>query len=35
MKHHMTAEMWKDYKIFKAAGLLKEWREKWAGYLPR
>jgi hypothetical protein len=28
----MTAEMWEDYRIFKAAGLLKEWRRKWAAY---
>lgn len=27
------AEMWKDYSVFKAAGLLSEWRKKWAGYL--
>ena len=25
----------KDYRIFKAAGLLNEWRRKWAAYLPR
>lgn len=30
----VTAEMWEDYRIFKAAGLLAEWREKWAWYLP-
>jgi hypothetical protein len=30
----LTAEMWEDYRIFKAAGLLKEWRRKWAAYLP-
>jgi hypothetical protein len=30
----MTAEMWEDYRIFKAAGLLHEWRKKWAAYLP-
>lgn len=24
------AEMWKDYRAFKAAGLLSEWRKKWA-----
>ena len=29
----MNAEMWEDYSIFKAAGLLKEWRRKWAAYL--
>lgn len=28
-----TTEMWEDYRIFKAAGLLQKWREKWAGYL--
>lgn len=27
------AEMWEDYRAFKAAGLLHKWREKWAGYL--
>jgi hypothetical protein len=32
--NRMTAEMWKDYRIFKAAGLLSEWRKKWAAYLP-
>ena len=31
--NRMTAEMWKDYRIFKAAGLLNEWRRKWAAYL--
>jgi len=31
----MTAEMWEDYIIFKAAGLLSEWRRKWAAYLPQ
>ncbi|MHB9139417.1 MAG: hypothetical protein ACYC4Q_08440 [Victivallaceae bacterium] len=30
----LDAEMWEDYHIFKAAGLLKEWRRKWAAYLP-
>ena len=30
----MTVEMWTDYRIFKAAGLLHEWRNKWAAYLP-
>lgn len=30
----MTAEIWEDYKVFKAAGLLKEWLKKWAAYLP-
>jgi len=29
-----TAEMWEDYRIFKAAVLLSEWRKKWAAYLP-
>lgn len=29
-----TYEMWKDYRIFKAAGLLSEWRRKWNYYLP-
>jgi len=29
-----TAEMWKEYRIFKAAGLLAEWRKRWAWYLP-
>jgi hypothetical protein len=24
----------KDYEIFKAAGMLHEWRRKWAAYLP-
>ena len=33
--NRMTAEMWEDYRIFKAAGLLHEWRRKWAAYLPR
>ena len=33
--NRLTAEMWEDYRIFKAAGLLKEWRKKWAAYLPR
>jgi len=32
--NRMTAEMWEDYRIFKAAGLLKVWRRKWAAYLP-
>ena len=31
---NMPAEMAKDYRIFKAAGLLAEWRRKWAAYLP-
>jgi hypothetical protein len=26
--------MWEDYRAFKAAGLLKEWRRKWAAYMP-
>jgi hypothetical protein len=30
----MNAEMARDYRIFKAAGLLHEWRIKWAAYLP-
>jgi hypothetical protein len=30
----MSAEMAEDYRIFKAAGLLSEWRRKWAAYLP-
>jgi hypothetical protein len=30
----LTAEMWADYRAFKAAGLLHEWRRKWAAYLP-
>ena len=29
----LTAEMWEDYRIFKAAGLLKESRRKWAAYI--
>jgi hypothetical protein len=29
----MNAEMWADYRVFKAAGLLSEWRRKWAAYL--
>jgi hypothetical protein len=32
--NRMTAELWEDYRIFKAAGLLHEWRRKWAAYLP-
>ena len=32
--NRMTAKMWKDYRIFMAACLLKEWRRKWAAYLP-
>jgi hypothetical protein len=33
--NRLTAEMWKD-RAFKAAGMLKEWRRKWAAYLaPR
>ena len=27
-------ELWEDYRIFKAAGLLAEWRRKWRAYLP-
>lgn len=27
-------EMWRDYRIFKAAGLLSEWRKKWGAILP-
>jgi hypothetical protein len=30
----MSAEMAADYRIFKAAGLLSEWRIKWAAHLP-
>lgn len=26
-------EMWRDYRIFKAAGVLSAWREKWAGMM--
>jgi hypothetical protein len=26
--------MWEDYRAFKAAGLLHEWRIKWAAYSP-
>lgn len=33
-KNNVTAEMWEDYRLFKAAGLLAEWRNKWAAYLP-
>lgn len=29
-----NAEMWRDYRIFKAAGLFKAWREKWVGRVP-
>ncbi len=32
--NRLTAEMWADYRAFKAAGLLSEWRRKWAAYLP-
>jgi hypothetical protein len=32
--NRLTAEMWKDYRAFKAAGMLSEWRKKWAAYLP-
>jgi len=31
---NLTAEMWEDYRIFKAEHLLHEWRKKWAAYLP-
>ena len=31
---NLTAEMWEEYWIFKAADLLREWRRKWAAYLP-
>jgi hypothetical protein len=27
--------MWEEYRIFKAAGLLVEWRRRWAYYLVR
>jgi hypothetical protein len=30
----MNAKMAKDYRAFKAVGLLHEWRKKWAAYLP-
>ncbi len=30
----MSAEMPKDYRIFKTKGLLSEWRRKLAAYLP-
>jgi hypothetical protein len=30
----ISAEMWEDYRIFKGAGLLSEWRRKWVEYLP-
>ena len=31
-----NAEMWLDYRFFKAAGLLEEWRKKWVGIIaPR
>ena len=33
--NRLTSEMWEDYRVFKAAGLLKEWRRKWAAYLSR
>jgi len=29
-----TAEMMMEYRIFKGAGLLSEWRKRWAWYLP-
>jgi len=32
--NRFTDEMWEDYRIFKTAGLLKEWRRKWAAYQP-
>ncbi|HBM90461.1 MAG TPA: hypothetical protein DD400_01075 [Rhodospirillaceae bacterium] len=28
------AEMWEDYHVFKAAGMLQAWCRKWAAYLP-
>ena len=27
--------MWDEYRTFKAAGLLAEWRRRWACYLVR
>jgi hypothetical protein len=27
--------MWREYRIFKAAGMLAEWRRRWAYYLVR
>jgi len=29
----MDGEMWEDYRVFKAAGLLAEWRRKWQANL--
>ena len=29
----LSAAMWEEYRIFKAAGLEKEWRRRWAAYL--
>lgn len=35
-KDREAAEMWADYRAFKAAGLLHLWRQKWAAKLgPR
>jgi hypothetical protein len=31
----LRAEMWEDYRAFKAAGMLAAWRKKWAAYLPK
>jgi hypothetical protein len=33
-KDSMSAEMWEDCRLFKAAGLLHEWLKKRAAYLP-
>ncbi len=30
----LIAEMWKDYPFYKAAGMLSEWRKKWAEIYP-
>ena len=30
----ISAEMWEDYRTFKAAGMLRELHRKWAAYLP-
>ena len=30
-----TDPMWREYRTFKAAGLLAEWRRRWAYYLVR
>jgi len=32
--NRLIAEMQVDYRAFKAAGLLKEWRRKWATRNP-